>query len=74
MVEITRILAEIRRAADPVQVARDLVLADGGAWLAPENHRGLFEIQLAGLVGIGPSARAAVEDWIAQAMATRSSA
>jgi hypothetical protein len=69
MSEIAHILAEITRTADPVGAIRSCVLARGGTWPDAEIRSGLFEIQLAGLVGLGASARTAVEDWILQAKA-----
>jgi hypothetical protein len=65
---LTPIVDQLRVVTDKVAMVRDLVLEHGGFWQDPENQTGLFEIQLAGLAGIGPSAAAAVEDWLAQAM------
>lgn len=65
---LTPIVEQLRVVTDKVAMVRDLVLEHGGFWQDPENQTGLFEIQLAGLAGIGPSAAAAVEDWLAQAM------
>ena len=69
MSEIANILYEIAREADPVGVIRSWVLAQGGFWPEAEIQSGLFEIQLAGLIGLGPSVQAAVEDWVYQAKA-----
>lgn len=66
---IKEILADLTRTSDPVACLRDKVLADGGVWSDPERLPGIVEIQLAGLVGIGPSVAAAVDDWIVQARA-----
>lgn len=70
---LTPIVDQLRVVTDKVAMVRDLVLEHGGFWQDPENQTGLFEIQLAGLAGIGPSAAAAVEDWMAQAMTFLSS-
>lgn len=67
MADIASILADVCRAPDPVTVIRDRVLEQGGAWCDPSATPGIFEIQLAGLVGIGPSLTAAVDDWLVQA-------
>jgi len=61
------ILSSLREATDKVAVVRAHVLAEAGTWQDPEVGTGLFEIQLAGIWGIGSSAETAVEDWIAQA-------
>ena len=60
-------LTKLQQAADPVATMRQMVLAHGGHWCDPENATGLFEIQLMGLAGIGPSVAAAVDDWLVQA-------
>jgi hypothetical protein len=67
---ITQILNQVNQAADPVETIRALVLEQGGHWYDPETSLGIVEIQLAGLVGIGPSVPSAVDDWILQARAT----
>ena len=67
MTEIAAILAQIQKSKDPVEAVKRLVLAHGGQWCDPENAKGLFEIQLMGLAGIGPSVAAAVDDWLMQA-------
>jgi hypothetical protein len=68
MTDITQILAQIAQAADPTEVIKANVLQEGGLWLKPgEQVRSLVEIQLCGLVGIGPSVATAVDDWIVQA-------
>ncbi len=72
MTNIATMLAAVTQASNPVSVIRALVLEQGGAWADPENLSGLFEIQLAGLVAIGPTARAAVEDWNLQAQDIKS--
>ena len=70
MTDIEDVLAEMAKAADPVDTIRHLVLAQGGTWTDAENATGLFDVQLAGLVGIGPSAATAVDDWLQQAKKT----
>ena len=67
MNEIAAVLAQIEQSTDPVATIRQLVLAHGVHWCDPENTKGLFEIQLMGLAGIGPSVAAAVDDWLMQA-------
>ena len=67
MTDIASILADVSRASEPVTVIRDLVVEQGGSWCDPAATSGIFEVQLAGLVGIGPSQAAAVDDWILQA-------
>ena len=67
MTDMDSILSEVTGAADPVEVIRTHVLAQGGVWADETPISGIFEIQLAGLIGIVPSAPAAAEDWIMQA-------
>ena len=67
MTDIADILAEVMHSPEPVDAIRAMVLAHGGSWADPENVSGLFEVQLAGLIGIGPSAASAVDDWVYQA-------
>lgn len=69
MSEIANILLQIARATDPVGVVRSCVLAQGGSWPDAETQSGVFEIQLAGLIGLGSSLRTAVDDWVLQAKA-----
>ena len=69
MTDIATLLSRIDAAAEPTETIRSLVLEHGGLWCDPENVTGIFEIQLAGLVGIGPSAASAVDDWTLQARA-----
>ncbi len=66
MTEIATVLAQVQNAPDPVAAVKRLVLAHGGHWCDPENAQGLFEVQLMGLTGIGPSVVAAVDDWLMQ--------
>ena len=70
MTDIESILAEVNRATEPVEAVRDMIFERGGSWFIPETSSGIFEIQLAGLVGIGPSLSAAVDDWTVQANET----
>ena len=70
MNEIAAILTQIETSQDPVATVRRLVLAYDGHWCDPENAHGLFEVQLMGLAGIGPSVAAAVDDWLLQAKDT----
>ena len=64
----TELIAVLEQAPDPVEAVKTLVLAAGGTWVEPEpGIPGIAEIQLAGLVGIGPSLPAAVDDWLLQA-------
>ena len=70
MTEIAAILTQIEASKDPVATVRRLVLAHGGHWCDPENAHGLYDVQLMGLAGIGPSAAAAVDDWLMQAKDT----
>jgi hypothetical protein len=67
MTDIAQILEELAKSADPVDVLRSLVLEQGGFWSNPTEPSGLFEVQFAGLIGIGPSPASAVDDWITQA-------
>lgn len=69
METIKDILADLKRTSDPVAVLRNWIVAEGGVWSDPERLPGIVEIQLAGLVGIGPSVAAAADDWIVQAKA-----
>jgi hypothetical protein len=69
MTDIAQILEELAKSADPVDVLRSLVLEQGGFWSNPTEPSGLFEVQFAGLIGIGPSPASAVDDWIMQAHA-----
>ena len=70
MTEIAAVLAQVQNAPDPVAAVKQLVLAYDGHWCDPENAKGLFEVQLMGLVGLGPSVAAAVDDWLLQAKDT----
>lgn len=65
--DFAQILQQLRAASDGLAVARQIVLDRGGYWADDPPASGIFEVQILGLVGIGPSAETAVEDWIAQA-------
>jgi hypothetical protein len=65
--DIPAVLSKLAASSNPVEVIRDLVLRTGGFWQDTVEASGLFEIQLAGITGLGSSAQAAVEDWIIQA-------
>ena len=67
MTVIEDILRALEGASDPVAELRNRVLQENGLWFDPEEVRGIVEIQLAGLVGVGPSVAAAVDDWVEQA-------
>lgn len=71
--EIAQILHQLASANDRVAAARNIVLEHGGHWHDDLPPSGLFEIQLLGLMGLGPSAETAIEDWIAQAEAVLAS-
>jgi hypothetical protein len=73
MSDIGDILSELKQGADPVQTIKTVVLTEGGVWYNPEVASGIVEIQVAGLVGIGPSVETAVDDWIVQAQAAANS-
>lgn len=64
------ILGRLRGAPDQLEVARTIVLEQGGQWIDAAGKLGVFEIQLAGLAGIGPSPLTAIEDWMVQARET----
>jgi hypothetical protein len=69
--DIPAVLSKLSASSNPVEVIRDLVLRTGGFWQDTEEASGLFEIQLAGITGLGSSAQAAVEDWVIQARRTK---
>jgi hypothetical protein len=69
MTDLKQMLDQVSRSAAPADVLRDLVLQNDGFWSVPTEISGLFEVQLAGLVGLGPSPAAAADDWIVQARA-----
>ena len=67
MTDIAQILSKISGATDPVDVLRAAVLSQDGFWPAQQTGVGIYEVQLFGVVGIGPSLSAAADDWIVQA-------
>ena len=69
--DIPAVLSKLSASSNPVEVIRDLVLRTGGFWQDTEEASGLFEIQLEGIMGLGSSAQAAVEDWVIQARRTK---
>lgn len=69
MNDIAQILSKLSGATDPVGVLRAAVLSQDGFWPAQYAGVGIYEVQLFGVVGIGPSLSAAADDWIVQAKA-----
>ncbi|MDB4111162.1 hypothetical protein N9571_01195 [Yoonia sp.] len=69
MNDIAQLLSKISGAADPVDVLRAAVLSQDGFWPAEQTGVGIYEVQLFGVVGLGPSLSAAADDWIVQAKA-----
>jgi hypothetical protein len=67
MTGIAQILAKISMASEPVEALRSAVLSQGGFWPDLQTGLGIFEVQLFGVVGIGPSQSAAADDWVVQA-------
>ena len=65
--DLPALLTEVTSASNPVEVIRALVLQTGGFWQDETRKSGLFEIQLAGIMGLGSSAATAVDDWLQQA-------
>ena len=65
--DLPALLKEVTSASNPVEVIRALVLQTGGFWQDETRKSGLFEIQLAGIMGLGSSAETAVDDWLQQA-------
>ena len=68
------ILKQIAHAKDPVGLMRELVLASGGTSIdaATVDMAFLFEVDLHGVRGFGLGASAAIDNWIANAEATKS--
>ena len=68
------ILKQIAHAKDPVGLMRELVLASGGTSIdaATVDMAFLFEVNLHGVRGFGLGASAAIDNWIANAEATKS--
>jgi len=67
MTDIAQVLSKVSAVADPVDVLRSAVLSQDGFWPAQQTGVGIYEVQLFGVVGIGPSLSAAADDWIVQA-------
>ena len=67
------ILKQIAHAKDPVGLMRELVLASGGTSIdaATVDMAFLFEVNLHGVRGFGLGASAAIDNWIANAEATK---
>jgi hypothetical protein len=65
--DFTDVLAQLTASTDVVDKAKELVRARGGNWTEPQGHLGLFEIQIDGVFGIGPTPTAAIDDWMSQA-------
>ena len=67
-------LDQIAHAKDPLGLVRELVLASGGTWIdaATVDTAYLFEVNLHGVRGFGLGASAAIDNWIANAEATKS--
>ena len=68
------VLDQIAYAKDPLGLVRELVLASGGTWIdtATVDMAFLFEVNLHGVRGFGLGASAAIDNWIANAEATKS--
>ena len=67
MTDIAQVLSKLSGANDPVDVLRSAVLSQDGFWPAQQTGVGIYEVQLFGVVGIGPSLSTAADDWIVQA-------
>jgi len=67
MTDIAQVLSKVSAAADPVEILRSAVLSQDGFWPTQQRGAGIYEVQLFGVVGIGPSLSAAADDWIVQA-------
>ena len=65
--DLSDILSTLNSASDPVHAAKRIVVYLGGDWTDAKGHLGLFEVQIAGLSGIGPSPNSAIDDWMSQA-------
>ena len=65
--DFTDVLTQLTASTDLVGKAKELVMARGGIWTEPQGHLGLFEIQIDGVFGIGPTPAAAIDDWMSQA-------
>ena len=68
------VLDQIAHAKDPLGLVRELVLASGGTWIdtATVDMAYLFEVNLHGVRGFGLGASAAIDNWMANAEATKS--
>ena len=68
------VLDQFAHAKDPVGLVRELVLASGGTWIdaATVDMAFLFEMNLHGVRGFGLGASSAIDNWIANAEATKS--
>ena len=69
MNDMTQVLEDISKAPEPVEALRSAVLSQGGFWPDLGTGSGLFEVQLFGVIGFGPSQAIAADDWIVQARA-----
>lgn len=65
--DFTDVLAQLTASTDLVGKAKQIVLERDGVWAEPQGHLGLFEIQIDGVFGIGPTPAAAIDDWMSQA-------
>ena len=72
--KIRSVLDQIAQAKDPVGLVRELVLASGGTLIeaVAVDMAFLFEVNLHGVRGFGLGASAAIDNWIANAEATKS--
>ena len=68
------VLDQIAHAKDPLGLVRELVLASGGTWIdaSTVDMAYLFEVNLHGVRGFDLGASAAIDNWIANAEATKS--
>ena len=68
------VLEQIALSKDPVGLMRELVLDGGGTWIdtATVDMAFLFEVNLHGVRGFGLGASSAIDNWIANAEATKS--
>ena len=67
--QLRNAVEQIETAANPVDVARDLVVESNGYWFAdtPTEGRGLIEFQLLGVHSVGLSAAGAIQSWLTRA-------
>ena len=68
------VLDKIAFSKDPVSLVREVVLDSGGTQIdaATVDKAFLFEVNLHGVRGFGLSASTAIDNWIANAEATKS--